>query len=328
MINLSSGDNPITVTATDGAGNPGTDIITVTVIPPTPTLSPTPTPSPTTTPTPGIIVGAVVDALAVVPISGATVSTDRGGYAATTDAAGAYLMSNVSPGSYVLTASATGFDPSTQAITIEAGVPVVVNFALIPVLPTPTPSPTPSPGIVFGIVQDEDETPLKGVTVIIEGNNFSDNTETNEDGFFTFENVLSGNYTLTFEKEDYETQTMDIALGEGEVKDLGIITLEQVPPPPEIYGYVVNIKGNPIEFVRLRLKGIKTKVIKTASSDEDGFFEFTDLEVDTYIIFAKKKKYRNTQRKVKLGDSESKEIEIVMKKTSKRVKEMIEDGQE
>src|SRR3989338_5641954 len=53
---------------------------------------------------------------------------------------------------------------------------------------------------------------------MIEGNNFSDNTETNEDGFFTFENVLSANYTLTFEKEDYETQIMDITLGEGEVK--------------------------------------------------------------------------------------------------------------
>ena len=44
VINLSSGDNTITVTATDGAGNPGTDIITVTVTtPPTPTPSPIPT---------------------------------------------------------------------------------------------------------------------------------------------------------------------------------------------------------------------------------------------------------------------------------------------
>ena len=175
-------------------------------------------------------------------------------------------------------------------------------------------------------MQDEDENPLRGVTVMIEGNNFSDNTETNEDGFFTFENVLSGNYTLTFEEEGYETQTMDITLGDGEVKDLRIITLEPVETG-KVYGEVVNIKGNPIEFVRLKLKGIKTKVIKTASSDEDGFFEFTDLEADTYVIFAKKKRYRNTQRKVKLGDSESEEIEIVMKRTSKRIKGLIEDDQ-
>ena len=45
------------------------------------------------------------------------------------------------------------------------------------------------------------------------------------------------------------------------------------------------------------------------------------------MIVAKKKKYRNTQQKVTLGDGESTEIEIEMKKTSKRVIEMMEDGQ-
>ena len=88
-------------------------------------------------------------------------------------------------------------------------------------------------------------------------------------------------------------------------------------------GYVVNIKGSPIEFVRLKLKGVKTKVIKTASSDADGFFEFADLEADTYVIIAKKKKYRNTQQKVKLEEGASEEIEIVMKKTSKRIKGLL-----
>jgi len=51
----------------------------------------------------------------------------------------------------------------------------------------------------------------------------------------------------------------------------------------------VNIKGSPIEFVRLSLKGVKTKVIKTASSDADGFFEFTDTE-DTERNFKNKEK--------------------------------------
>jgi hypothetical protein len=207
-----------------------------------------------------------------------------------------------------LTASAEGYASSSQPVTVYAGEVTVVDFLLT----------RESKGIVFGIVQDEEENPLRGVTVKIEGNNFSDNTETDKDGFFTFENVLSGNSTLTFEKEGYETQAMDITLVEEEVKDLGIITLE-VKPISKIYGYVVNIKGNPIEFVKLRLKGIKTKVIKTASSDADGFFEFTDLDADTYVIFAKKKGYKKTQQKVALEEGESTEIEIEMKKTSKRV---------
>ena len=56
-------------------------------------------------------------------------------------------------------------------------------------------------------------------------------------------------------------------------------------------------------------------------------FEFTDLEADTYVISAQKKKYRNAKQKVTLEEGETTEIEIEMRKTSKRVIEMMEDGQ-
>ena len=189
-------------------------------------------------------------------------------------------------------------------------------------MPTPQVSPSPSnEGIVFGFVNDQDELPLKGVTITITGKNSSDSTETDENGYYEFSGLSKGNYTLTYKKEGFLDQTQDISLNEGEVKDLGTVTMEQVVSG-KIYGNVVDIKGNPLEFVRLRLKGVMTKVIKTASSDADGFFEFADLEADTYVIIAKKKKYRNAQQKVKLEEGESTEIEIVMKKTSKRIKEL------
>src|SRR3989304_6118558 len=50
----------------------------------------------------------------------------------------------------------------------------------------------------------------------------------------------------------------------------------------KISGYVVNIKGNPIKSVKIKLKGITTKTLFTTLSDTDGFFEFTGLEADTY----------------------------------------------
>ena len=40
----------------------------------------------------------------------------------------------------------------------------------------------------------------------------------------------------------------------------------------KIYGYVVDIKGNPLESVKLKLKGIKTKLRSSEQSDADGFF--------------------------------------------------------
>ena len=51
-------------------------------------------------------------------------------------------------------------------------------------------------------------------------------------------------------------------------------------------------KDNPIESAKLRLKGTNTKVSKKTVSDEDGFFEFADLDADTYTITALKKEGR------------------------------------
>ena len=277
-------------------------------------------------------------------INSVTWSSSAGG-SGTAEGTTSWTISNISlsSGDTVITVTVTdnAGNAGTDAITIQYTIPTPTpqpspTLSLTPVpsptlaytptlLPSPTPQVSPSPvgdGIVFGIVNDQDELPLKGVTITITGKNSSDSTETDEYGFYEFGGLVKGDYTLTYEKEGFLDQTQDISLEEGEVKGVDTVTMEQFDAS-KIYGYVVNIKGSPIEFVRLRLKGIKTKVIKTASSDADGFFEFTDLETDTYIIFAKKKGYRKNQQKVKLGEGESTEIEIEMKKTSKRIKGLL-----
>ena len=55
------------------------------------------------------------------------------------------------------------------------------------------------------------------------------------------------------------------------MKDLGTVTMEEQTMLGKIYGYVVDIKGNPIESVKLKLKGIKTKLKTSETSDGDGF---------------------------------------------------------
>jgi hypothetical protein len=88
----------------------------------------------------------------------------------------------------------------------------------------------------------------------------------------------------------------------------------------KISGYITDIKGNPIKSVKLRLKGKKTNMVMASFSNSDGFFEFTDLDTDTYVITATKKGYKRAKRSIKLEEGEDKEIEIVLKKTSKRVR--------
>ena len=200
--------------------------------------------------------------------------------------------------------------------------PTITAIPTPPPIPTQTGTPTGGAGAIYGYVKDAGGNALQGVEVSIFGSGYSDNAETNNIGYYAFENLAAGSYTLTYKEDGYETQTRSVSLGEGEAKDLGTVILEEESGETtgSIYGYVVDIKGEPIESVRLRLKGLRTKVIATETSDADGYFEFAGLGEDTYVLTAKKKRYRNNKQKVTLGDGESKEIEIEMRKTTKKIK--------
>ena len=86
-----------------------------------------------------------------------------------------------------------------------------------------------------------------------------------------------------------------------------------------ISGDVTDTEGYPIESAKIRLKGKQTKVPKRTTSDEDGYFEFTDLDADTYTITATRKGYKKGKQVVSLEKGEDADVEIEMKGTSKRI---------
>lgn len=291
--------------------------------------TPTPLPTPTVPPQTGVIIGIVVDAMSGVPISGADMTTNNGGYTATTVPDGSFTIPDVAEGNYTLTASTIGYHSSSQVVTVLTGIPTRADFALVPDLSgTPIPTPIHSGSIVFGFVLDENEDALRGVVVTITrlDNSQFNSAETDEDGYYEFSGLAAGRYKITFEKSGYRTHILEITLsGEEEFEVETVILEEEVKG--SIYGYVVDIYGSPIESVRLRLKGLRTRLNKRVASDSDGFFEFADLRKDTYVINANKKSYRKTKAKVELEEGEAKEIEIEMRKSSSS-RRVIQEGEE
>ena len=80
----------------------------------------------------GAISGQVTDSYGTV-LAGATVSTNLGGYSATTSQDGKYTISGVASGTYTVTASKSGYQ--TQAIPgveVSSGRTTIVNFTLMP----------------------------------------------------------------------------------------------------------------------------------------------------------------------------------------------------
>ena len=264
-----------------------------------------PTPEPTP-PAKGVITGNVVDAVSLAGIADATVSTDPGGYLTATGPDGSFVL-EVPAGNYTLIASAAGYTPSPQPVTVESGAAVQVVFLL-------QQETAPGGASIFGFVTDPDENELEGVVVTINGANYSGETFTDADGFFQFENVPAGDYTLTFEFEGYQIQTQSISITEGQTEaDLDVIIMEPIVIA-SISGSVTDIHGEPLESVKIKIRGIKTLFTDVVFTDADGFFEFTDLEEDTYVIIANKRGYKRNKQKVKLGEGQQEELEIVLKK--------------
>src|SRR3989304_2454459 len=233
-------------------------------------------------------------------------------YSASTvaDDTGYYEFSDLEADTYTMTCEMQGYRTVTFIISIDEGEQEGISFEL-----SKTQSGT---GIVFGYVYDEDENPLKSVTVEIDGDDYSHSGKTDGDGYYKFEEVPAGDYIVTYTKTGYETQTQDVTVEEGDEAQLESVTMPAVQKGT-IYGYVTDIKGDPIESVRLKLTRIGTKTKKSTSTDSDGFFEFTDLEAGTYRIMAKKKFYKAAQKTVVVEEGEDVEIEIEMNETRSRI---------
>ena len=90
-------------------------------------------------PTTGSITGHVTDNVTHTAISGATVALSTGP-STTTDASGAYTFGSLSPASYNVTASKTGYVSATNnGVVVTAGNPTTSDFALTPNPSTTTP---------------------------------------------------------------------------------------------------------------------------------------------------------------------------------------------
>ncbi len=76
----------------------------------------------------GAIAGKVTNAATGTAIAGATVSD--GLASALTDATGAYTLTNVAPGTYTVSASASGYAAASQSVSVTSGQTATASFAL------------------------------------------------------------------------------------------------------------------------------------------------------------------------------------------------------
>ncbi|HTT20947.1 MAG TPA: malectin domain-containing carbohydrate-binding protein [Candidatus Sulfotelmatobacter sp.] len=77
----------------------------------------------------GIMSGSVLDGATAAPLAGATVSF--GNLSTLTNSSGSYSFTNVQPGTYTVTVSDSGYQNTSQSVTVTAGGTTNTNFSLI-----------------------------------------------------------------------------------------------------------------------------------------------------------------------------------------------------
>lgn len=128
-------------------------------------------------------------------ISGATVSTNTGGYTTTSGSTGYFTLANVAPGTYNVTASKTGYNSQTNTgIAVTANQATTTNFSLIS-----------STGSLIGYVKDASNNAISGALVSTNTGGYS--ATSSSDGSYILSNVAPGTYSVTASKTGYTPQT-------------------------------------------------------------------------------------------------------------------------
>jgi subtilisin family serine protease len=170
----------------------------------------------TTNPPPaGTIVGKVIDVDTSSAVDGATVVVEGTNLSAITDTNGDYTITDVSEGTYTVTASAEGYENASQEVTVIADTTSTANFALNPLPATGTmcvesitfSSKVAGPNkFLYTTIKviDWDNQPLGGVRVEMTLKheskgpwNFAGDTGTDGTVKFTLVKAPSGFYTAT-----------------------------------------------------------------------------------------------------------------------------------
>ncbi len=179
----------------------------------------------------GAVAGTVTDGSSE-PIAGATVVLEDSGHSATTDANGTYLVDDVVPGDYTVTASADGYETASQSINVVEDETATADFALAP-LPAEA-------GSLSGTVTDDDSgAGIEGATIdlastVADGPSYPATTDGNGD--YLIEEVEPGEYLATVSAPDYEdssAQAVTIEPGELQTLDVALTPVPGEDPPDE-----------------------------------------------------------------------------------------------
>ncbi|WRO11477.1 DHA2 family efflux MFS transporter permease subunit [Streptomyces cyaneofuscatus] len=186
---------------------------------------------------------------------------------------GGYTLDAPGPGSYVLIASADGFQP--QASTVVVGEePVAFDILL-----------SGTSGLAGTVRAAESGTPVDGAMVIVtdvRGDVLATGT-TGQAGEFTFGELVPGSVTVAVNAAGFRPLALPVEVG-----GQGVTRVEAALRAGALVRGVVRARASrgPLADARVTLIDAAGNVVATATTGEDGAYAFTDLDAGEYSVIA------------------------------------------
>ncbi|MEU5956080.1 MFS transporter [Streptomyces sp. NPDC047525] len=184
---------------------------------------------------------------------------------------GSYAVDAPGAGSYVLIASADGFQP--QASTIVVSDEALAYDILL----------SGTSGL-SGVVRASDgKLPVGGAMVIVtdvRGDVLATGL-TGEQGEFTFAELVPGQVTIAVNAAGHRPMALPVEVGA-----VGVTRVEvELKAGSQVLG-TVRAKGGPLNDARVTLVDAAGNVVSTATTGSDGAYAFTDLDNGEYTVIA------------------------------------------
>ena len=189
-----------------------------------------------------------------------------------TQADGSYALDAPSVGSYVLIASADGFQPQASTVVVNGSDPVSYDVLL-----------SGTSGL-NGLVRAADSgQPVKDAMVIVtdvRGDLLSSGI-TGEQGEFAFAELVPGAVTVAVNADGYRPRALPVEVG-----GTGVTRVEiDLDSGAQVLG-VVRAPHGPLADARVTLVDAAGNVVGTATTGSDGAYAFTDLSGGEYTVIA------------------------------------------
>jgi len=226
-------------------------------------------------PSGGIPVRGLVRGAESAPVPQATVTLiSLGGRQlgrAVAQADGSYAVDTPGAGSYVLIASADGFQPQASTIVVNED-PVAYDILL-----------SGTSGLSGVVRATGTELPVKDAMVIVtdvRGDLLATGT-TGEQGDFSFTEMVPGSVTVAVNAAGFRPRALPVEVG-----GTGVTRIEvDLDSGAQVQG-VVRAPHGPLADARVTLVDAAGNVVGTATTGTDGAYAFTDLDSGEYTVIA------------------------------------------